>query len=170
MLPVIDSGSAGGAACAVASTRAISTLWVPTSRASMSSQSKATSASLQCGAPVESTDQRPAAKRSAIGTWPTPANSCDRSCRAAGRQLMHSTPFALMMSWAALRRLTQATRVAGVSLTPDTAEQVRPAMPAGPSVAMTETAVVEARQRRAKFGGRDRLGGRAARPGARVRQ
>src|SRR4051794_37651056 len=108
----------------------------------MSSQSNATRASLQCGAPVARRDQRPAENRSAIGTWPTPAKSCDRSCRAAGRQLMHSTPFALMTSWAALRRLMQATRVAGVSLTPDTAEQVRPAIPAGPLVAMMETGVV----------------------------
>src|SRR5262245_23962231 len=32
--------------------------------------------------------------------------------------------------------------VAGVSLTEQTAEQVRPAIPAGPSVAITDTAVV----------------------------
>jgi hypothetical protein len=55
---------------------------------------------------------------------------------------MQNTSFLVITSWAALRRLTQATIVAGVALTPQTAEQVKPASPAGPFVAMTETAVV----------------------------
>src|SRR5262249_9060287 len=80
--------------------------------------------------------------RSAIGTWPTPANICDRSLRPAGRQLIQRTPLPLMTSLAALRRLTQAISEGGASPAAQTAEHVRPASPAGPLVAITETAVV----------------------------
>jgi len=50
-----------------------------------------------------------------------------------------STPFALMMALAALLRLTQTMMVGGSSVTEQTAEQVNPAMPWGPSVQTMET-------------------------------
>ena len=116
------------------------TLCVPTSLTSATRQSSATRdwscsrairwrARASCGP----------AKRSCIGTLPTPANICDSSTWSAPRLLTQSTPLALMMALAALLRLTQTMIVGGSSVTEQTAEQVNPAMPCGPSVVTTET-------------------------------
>ena len=53
------------------------------------------------------------------------------------------TPLVLMAALAALLPCTQATSSGGSSLRAQTAEQVSPAMPAGPSVAMIETVVAK---------------------------
>src|SRR6185369_10641118 len=60
---------------------------------------------------------------------------------AALSQFTVSTPLALMMPLAKLFRLTQTSTVGGVSDTEHTAEQVTPAVPLGPLVAMTVTGV-----------------------------
>jgi hypothetical protein len=82
-------------------------------------------------------------KRKALRHWqaPMPAKAWDRSRCSASRQLTLSTPFSLMIGLAALFPCTQTSSVAGVSLTAQTAEQVTPARPAEPSVAITETVV-----------------------------
>src|SRR4051794_10148912 len=102
-------------------------LWVPTSIASTTRQSSATSASGDEGAPVASVVQACCAKRCAIGTPPARANSCDTSIWPARSQFTLSTPLALMTALAALRRLMHTSTVGGVSLTDETAEHVTPA-------------------------------------------
>src|SRR5436190_11889817 len=102
-------------------------------------QSSATRDWVQYGDPVASTPQCGPAKRSCIGTRPTPANICDSSTCSAPRLLTHSTPLPLMIALAALLRLTQTMMVGGSSVTEHTAEHVKPAMPCAPSVETMET-------------------------------
>src|SRR6185437_11089710 len=118
-------------------------LWVPMSWVLTISQSSAASAPRQQGAPVASTSHSPNAKRCAIGKLPTPAKACDNSVCTACRQFTDMTLLVLMAALATLLPCTQATSSGGSSLTAQIAEQVNPAMPAGPSVAMTETAVAK---------------------------
>src|SRR6266567_4270654 len=102
-------------------------------------QSSATRDVLQYGELVASTPQCGPAKRSCIGTRPTPANICDSSTCSAPRLLTHSTPLPLMIALAALLRLTHTMMVGGSSVTEQTAEQVKPAIPCAPSVETIDT-------------------------------
>src|SRR5262249_10670365 len=66
-------------------------------------------------------------------------NTCESATCSVDKLLTHSTPFALITEFAKLERLTQTTMVGGSAVTEHTAEQVKPAMPWGPFVAMIDT-------------------------------
>jgi hypothetical protein len=70
-----------------------------------------------------------------------PANACDSSLCSACSEFTQKTWLALIAALVALLPWMQTKTMAGSSLNAQTAEQVTPATPAGPSVVITDTVV-----------------------------
>src|SRR5271165_3855433 len=121
------------------STSQKNTLCVPTSTTCAIRQSKLTTAPCSAGAPVFSTNQLPAPKRSSI-TSVRPPNTADRSSWSDPSVFTHSTRLVLNTTLRSLARFMHTSKVGGSSVTLHTADAVKPPRPAGPSVVTTFTA------------------------------
>src|SRR5206468_13129647 len=100
-------------------------------------QSKAITAAVNTGLPVESVVHSPLAKRSDPVTPVRPANRSAMAASPAPSVLTQNTPFLATTGLVWLLRLRHINSVGGASETEQAAVAVAPALPAGPAVVMT---------------------------------
>src|SRR4051812_5763940 len=111
--------------------------WDATALISITRQSRATTALIKAGDPVESVFHSPASKRASRATWVRPANVSAINSSPARKVLTQNTPLPRRIGMLVAPRLRQTNRVGGASDTETTAVAVDPGLPESPSAGMT---------------------------------
>src|SRR3954463_130530 len=114
--------------------------WEATALISITRQSKATTALIKAGEPVDRGFHSPASKRDSRATLVRPAKVSAISSSPARSVLTQNTPLPRRIGMLVAPRLRQTSKVGGASDTEHTAVAVNPVLPAWPAVVMTCTA------------------------------
>src|SRR3569623_1528306 len=108
--------------------------WEATALISITRQSKATTALIRAGAPVESVDHSPVSKRDSRATLVRPAKVSAINLSPARSVLTQNTPLLLRIGMLVAPRVRHTSSVGGESDTEHTAVAVNPVLPLDPSV------------------------------------
>src|SRR4051812_37678398 len=111
--------------------------WEATALISITRQSKATTALIKAGEPVERVFHSPASKRDSRATLVRPAKVSAISSSPARSVLTQNTPLPRRIGMLVAPRLRQTSKVGGASDTETTAVAVNPVLPLSPSGGVT---------------------------------